>query len=217
MNLLIRLRVSAVVTAFAALAAGCANPEHSRNLADPSVSATALAQQVCSGCHGLDGNAVSPTFPRLAGQQASYLAAQLTNFRSHQRSDPAGYVYMWGLSRHLTDAQIEGLADYFSKQIARRPESGAMDATRLAAGKEIYDKGMPEQSVIACAACHGPKGEGLGAFPRLAFQHADYIVKQLDVFQNTKQRPGTPMEFISHPLTGDNKLAVAAYMQQFPD
>jgi cytochrome c553 len=66
-------------------------------------------------------------------------------------------------------------------------------------------------------ACHGPKAQGIQAFPRLAWQHADYIVKQLNVFQNTQGRPGTPMEFVVHPLTGANKAAVAAYLQAFPD
>jgi cytochrome c553 len=203
--------------ALALTVAGCASPERSRNLADPAVPALALAQQVCSACHGMDGNPVSPAFPRLAGQQPAYLVAQLGNFRSHQRSDPAGYIYMWGLSRHLTDAQIAGLADYFSRQTARRPGGSAPDAALVAQGKAVYEAGVPEQNVIACISCHGPRGEGLDAFPRVAFQHADYLVKQLDVFQNTQQRPGTPMEFVAHPLTGSNKLAVAAYMQQFPD
>lgn len=205
------------LTLVAALLGACANPEHSRNLADPTVSATALAQQVCSACHGLDGNSTSPTFPRLAGQQAPYIVAQLTHFRSHQRSDPAGYIYMWGLSRHLTDAQIDGLAEYYAKQTPRRAASGASPAPLWATGKIIFEQGVPEQNVVACTACHGPKGEGMGAFPRLAFQHSDYVVKQLDVFQFTQHRPGTPMEQITHPLTPDNKEAVAAYVQAFPD
>jgi cytochrome c553 len=212
-----KFAISLSLVATVALAAGCANPDHSRNLADPNVSATTMAQQVCSACHGVDGNSTSPTFPRLAGQQASYIAAQLTNFRSHQRSDPAGYIYMWGLSRNLTDVQIEGLGEYYSKQTARRSRWGMAESRLVAAGKEIYDKGVPEQNVIACTACHGPKGEGMGTFPRLAFQHSDYVVKQLDVFQFTQHRPGTPMEQITHPLTGDNKEAVAAYLQAFPD
>ena len=212
------IAVSWFPVAIAALVAGCANPEHSRNLADPTVPATTLAQQVCSGCHGMDGNSTAPTFPRLAGQQASYIVTQLKNFRSHQRSDPAGYIYMWGLSRHLTDEQIEGLGDYFSKQMAHRSAwGGQADPKLLAAGKEIYEKGVPDQNVIACMACHGPRAQGMGAFPRLAFQHGDYVLKQLDVFQFTHHRPGTPMEQVTHPLTGNNKVAVAAYLEAFPD
>lgn len=200
-----------------AMASGCSNIERSRNLADPAVSAKTLAEQVCSNCHGFDGNSVSPAFPRLAGQQADYIVSQLTNFRSHQRMDPPGYQYMWGLTRHLTDEQIAGLGDYYSKKTAKRAPDTHADAAVIATGKSIFDKGMPEQNVIACSACHGPTGQGMAAFPRLAYQHADYLIKQLDVFQNTQGRPGTPMETVVHPLTGPDMAAVAAYLEAFPD
>ena len=201
----------------AVASAGCSNLDRSRNLSNPEVSAVTLAQQVCSTCHGVDGNSVSPAFPRLAGQQATYLTSQLNNFRSHQRLDPAGSEYMWGLSRFLTDAQITGLADYYAKQVPTRAALPSSQAALVADGKEIFDKGVPEANVIACSACHGPKAQGIDAFPRLANQHADYLVKQLNIFQNTQGRPGTPMEAISHPLTGGNMHAVAAYLQALQD
>lgn len=121
---------------------------------------------------------------------------------------------MWGISRYLTDAQIEGIADYFSKQ---KPLPNAVgDAKLVATGKEIYEHGVPQQNVMPCVGCHGAQGQGMGSFPRLAYQHADYIVKQLEVFQYSQGRPGTPMEQISHPLTGGDKEAIAAFLQAFP-
>ena len=208
-----------VMLAAAAIAvvSGCSNIERSRNLANPEVSAKTLAAQVCSNCHGLDGNSTSPAFPRLAGQQADYIVSQLNNFRDHQRIDPPGYQYMWGLSRHLSDEQIAGLACYYTKQTVHRLPVPPEDAKQWAIGKNIFDKGLPDENVIACSACHGPTGQGMAAFPRLANQHADYLLKQLDIFQNTQGRPGTPMETVSHPLTGPDKAAVAAYLQAFPD
>jgi cytochrome c553 len=205
-----------LLAGLAVIAAGCSNLERSRDLANPNVPPAVTAVQVCSICHGVDGNSVSPNFPRLAGQQATYLVTQLQNFRSHQRADPPGFEYMWGISHHLTDDQITGLADYFAKQVPKK-DNASVDARLMAAGKEIYDKGVPGGDVIPCAACHGPMGQGVEAFPRLAYQHADYIVKQLDIFQNTQGRPGTPMEAITHPLTGENKEAIAAYLQAFPE
>ena len=79
-----------LVIAAAMSIAGCANPERSRDLANPAIDPAVTAKQVCSVCHGVTGNSVSPNFPRLAGQSADYLEAQLKNFRSHQRSDPEG-------------------------------------------------------------------------------------------------------------------------------
>ena len=35
-----------------------------------------------------------------------------------------------------------------------------------------------------CAACHGNEGQGMGAFPKLAGQNADYISQRLYAYQN---------------------------------
>lgn len=205
-----RILVLAVAASFIA---ACAPIERSRNLADPAVPATTLAQQVCSNCHGVDGNSVSPNFPRLAGQPEGYLEAQLKLFRSHGRRDPAGFVYMWGLSRQLTDAQIAGLAKYFSGQ---KPAANRAVSSPLAErGRDIFEHGIPGHNVPACSACHGAHGQGQADFPRLAGQHADYIMKQLGVFQfRAEQRPDAgPMKMVAHELTPDNVRAVAVYAQ----
>jgi len=197
-------------------AAGCSNLERSRDLANPQVSATTLAQQVCSNCHGMSGVAVSPNFPNLAAQGEPYFVAQMHGFKSHGRHDPAGFEYMWGLSRSLTDEQIAGLATYYSGQTpARQGAEGAPG--RLDAGKEIFEKGVPDKNVPACASCHGAHGEGMATFPRLAGQHADYLVKQLAVFQRTDDRPeGSIMKTVAHELTQQNIDDVAGYLQALP-
>jgi cytochrome c553 len=53
-----------------------------------------LAVGVCGSCHGTRGNSIHPKFPRLAGQNAHYLAAQLKNFRGQTRGDPDAIGYM---------------------------------------------------------------------------------------------------------------------------
>ena len=204
-----------VAVALAMTGAACTNLERSRDLANPNVSPAVTAVQVCSNCHGVTGNPVSPIFPRLAGQQPDYIVAQLENFRNHHRADPAGFEYMWGLSRKLSDAQIKGLSEYFSKQTPLPGPAG--DAALMAAGKAIYEKGVPEKEAAPCFACHGAKAEGLATFPRLAYQHADYMIKQLHVFRETEGRPGTPMKEVSHGLTDQQIDAVAAYLQAFPN
>ena len=197
----------------AALVAGCANPGRSRDLANPNVPAVTLAQQVCSNCHGVTGVSVSPNFPNLAGQTPAYIAAQLKEFKKHDRADPAGFEYMWGISRSLSDAQIDGLAAYFAAQAPTHlpPEESA---NRMAIGKAIFHDGLPAQNVPACVACHGANGQGNEGFPRLAGQHADYIVKQLIVFQRTDERPeGAVMKTVAHELSVEDIKNVAAYAQ----
>ena len=198
------------------MGAGCSDIERSRNLADPKVSATTLAQQVCSNCHGIDGRATSPIFPNLAAQQPTYFIAQMKEFRSHNRLDPAGFEYMWGLSRSLTDEQIKGLADYYAAQVSASP-GGAGNPAMTARGQAIFEQGVAEKSIPPCSACHGPQAQGNEQFPRLAHQHADYLVKQLKVFQRTDERPeGSIMKPIAHDLTPENIQDVAAYLQELP-
>ncbi len=200
-----------------ALAAGCANPSRSRDLGNPNVAAVTLAQQVCSNCHGLTGNAVSPNFPNLAGQQEAYIVAQLSVLKSHNRRDPAGYEYMWGISRSLTDEQIKGLATYYASQLpTKQPIEGK--SSSIAAGKAIFEAGVPAESVPACIGCHGNAGQGMATFPRIAGQHADYLVKQLNVFQRTDERPeGSVMKVVAHGLTRGDIESVSAFLQALPN
>jgi len=208
-----KLSTLAALIGTAALLLGCSNTPRSRDLANPNVSATTLAQQVCSNCHGVTGNATSPNFPNLAGQGEAYFVAQLKGFKSHGRQDPAGFEYMWGLSRSLTDEQISGLAAYYAAQpITKQPLES--EAPRIEAGKAIFESGLSAKNVPACLTCHGPEGKGMATFPRIAGQHADYLVKQLMVFQRTDERPeGSIMKTVAHELTRDDIENVAAYVQ----
>ncbi|MHB1322108.1 MAG: c-type cytochrome [Acidithiobacillus ferrivorans] len=201
-----------LVLALTAIAAGCTTENTSRNLGDPSVPGKVLAEQVCSNCHGVTGDSINPTFPRLAGQQEWYLIRELKQFRGHHRQDPPGFEYMWGISRSLTDAQIKELASYFS---AQKPGVGQPKNTQLEnAGKVIFSSGIPGEGVPACMACHGAEGAGSGQFPRIAGQHANYIIKQLNVFQKVaEQRPnGAAMKVVAHNLKPEEMKAVAAYV-----
>ncbi|WP_419686785.1 c-type cytochrome [Burkholderia theae] len=194
--------------------AGCHDLERSRQVDNPAVSGKTIALQVCSNCHGATGVSVSPMFPKLAGQRKEYLVDQLTDFKSHARADPNAKRYMWGFT-HLTDRQIDELADYFSGQGAVPGEAG--DRTLLDAGKAIFVGGLPDKGVAACIGCHGQHGEGMSRFPRLAGQHADYVVKQLAIFRETETRPrGAIMKSVCANMTEQDMRAVAAYVEAFP-
>lgn len=65
----------------------------------------------CASCHALHGEGLAPEFPRLAGQHADYIAAQLRAFRSHSRlSNPN--AMMRAVADPLSDAEIRAVADY---------------------------------------------------------------------------------------------------------
>jgi cbb3-type cytochrome c oxidase subunit III len=206
----------AQIVALGLLAAGsgCHDLERSRQVDNPAVAGKTIALQVCSNCHGLKGVSISPTFPKLAGQSRQYLVDQLMDFKTHSRSDPNAKRFMWGFT-HLTDAQIEDLATYFSSQAMELGQPA--DDELMEAGREIFTSGLPAKGVAACAACHGEHGEGAGLFPRLAGQHADYVVKQLRVFQQTDTRPrGATMKAVCNNMSEQDMHAVAAYVEAFP-
>ena len=65
----------------------------------------------CAGCHGPAGNGIPAQFPRLAGQYAEYIAAQLTAFREGKRANDVNGV-MRGVAAHMNDGQIRAVAEY---------------------------------------------------------------------------------------------------------
>ena len=197
----------------ALLLSACGTPERSRSVVTQHVPTKTIVMQLCSNCHGMTGNSNSPNFPNLSGQPEAYLISQLQGFRAHTRSDKDGYDYMWGITANLSDVQIQGLATYFSEQTAQSSKSSYVPE-KLVRGQEIYEHGIPEKEVPACVACHGAKAEGNQIFPRLAGQHSTYLLKQLNVFQNTEERPnGAMMKGVSHALTKENMTDVAHYLE----
>ncbi|BAK78472.1 cytochrome c, class I [Pseudogulbenkiania sp. NH8B] len=171
-----------------------------------------IARQWCANCHRADGNSVSPLFPRLAGQQPAYLEQQLRAFRANNRSDQSAHDYMWGVAGTLDDATISGLAAYFAAQ-KPQPDHAPVDRTLLSAGNELYHNGRPASGTTACAACHGAKAEGTEVAPRLANQHAAYIVKQLHVFETSQRPAATAMQSIIKTLSENDMQALGAYVQ----
>jgi cytochrome c553 len=166
--------------------------------------------ETCSACHGLNGRSVSPTFPILAAQTVPYIELQLHAFKDQTRADPDAQAYMWGMASQLNDASISALAAYFSKQSAAEGRSG--NATLIAQGKQIFMEGVPGRQIPACASCHGAQAEGNGPFPRLAGQHAPYLLKQLLVIQSVL-RTAPVMHGVIKDLTRDQMQAVVAYLE----
>lgn len=172
-----------------------------------------IAITVCGTCHGPTGNSAQPKFPRLAGQKASYLVAQLKAFRAQSRGDPDAISYMWGMASELDDATIEALGAYYA---AQKPEPSSSRGAPLASpGKDIYEHGVSTEGVPACSSCHGPDGHGLQEFPRLAGQHAQYVLKQLASFQSNMRNVAV-MHGVAQNLRAPEMQAVAAYLEAQP-
>jgi cbb3-type cytochrome c oxidase subunit III len=205
MNTLASIRATLTTCVLCCSAAGAADP--SPELAR---SVQQLAATTCVNCHGVGGRSTSPAFPNLAAQTAPYLQAQLQAFRDQTRADPDALAYMWGMASQLSDPMIEAIAAYYSKQAASPGKTD--DPKLIAQGMQVFQQGVTAQGVPACASCHGSKAQGNAIFPRLAGQHAAYLVKQMLVIQNAL-RAAPVMHGVIQNLSHDQMRAVAAYLQ----
>jgi cytochrome c553 len=168
----------------------------------------------CQDCHGLSGQGFRGFFPipRLAGQQPEYLKNQLQAFVERRRTNNI----MFNVAHVLKPAMITAIATSF-QQLNPKPLGGAPKKL-VAAGKNIFENGIPDANVAACAACHGPEATGHGEIPRLAGQLDSYVVMELTTWTHERgQNPANPdtstiMKPVAHSLTKPQIEAVAVYV-----
>ena len=171
-----------------------------------------VATTRCEWCHGPQGNSISPIYPALAGQKAWYILEQLQLFKAQTRADPYARGYMWGMAAQLDDTQMNALADYFSKQAPFGGQAVPFSNGDVARGKSVYTEGVAANGVAPCSACHQDDASGNDQFPRLAGQHASYLLKQLRAF-HSGSREQVVMNGIVATLQEDDMKAVAAYLE----
>jgi cytochrome c553 len=164
---------------------------------------------VCAACHGTDGNSTNAAWPSLAGQHASYIYKQLTDFKAGRRNNAS----MTGMVALLNDEDMKNLAAFYESQ---QPKAMAFDGDRIETGESIYRGGITETKVAACMGCHAPSGEGNGpaGWPSLKGQHPEYLVTQLQSFkQGTRANDtGKMMRNAVVRMSDEEMKAVAAYI-----
>jgi cytochrome c553 len=131
---------------------------------------------MCIGCHGLPGYQSSfPQIykvPKIAGQNAKYIVAALNGYKSGDRKHPS----MRGVAGSMSDQDIADVAAYYEAlgkgTAAPVPDSPEAPPAALTA------------KVAACEACHGKNFNNTvdPANPRLAGQHADYLLVSLKAY-----------------------------------
>jgi len=177
----------------------------------PAAAATARAEEIVQGqcfiCHGVDGESSSPAFPRLAGQNAAYVARQLSDYKSGKRKSST----MQPMVEALNADDFQALGAFF----ASRPSHGheVQDPELAQVGRFIHLRGNPWTGVASCATCHGADARGSQTLPRLAGQHAQYTENQLRQF-NKRERTNdnAVMHGIASKLSELELRAVAAYL-----
>ncbi|MEA3107742.1 MAG: hypothetical protein QOI88_2347 [Gammaproteobacteria bacterium] len=189
---------------------------HAEDKGDAAVPKQELEAKIayCKTCHGVSGQGFRGAFPmpRLAGQQPEYLENQLQAFIERRRTNPV----MFNVAHVLSPLMLTALSEHF-KDLNPKPLGGAPKEL-VAAGKKIYEEGVPSTEVPPCATCHGPDAKGADAFPRLAGQLHDYVYRKLTNWEKErgqdKAKPDNSaiMQPIAHNLTETQTKAVAAYL-----
>lgn len=183
---------------------------------DIAVSKQSLEAKIryCQDCHGLSAQGYRGFYPipRLATQQPEYLKNQLRAFIARSRPNPI----MSNVAHVLKPAMIEAIAAYL-QHLNPSPIGGAPKRL-VAPGRTIFENGVPQANIAACAACHGPDATGHGEIPRLAGQLYPYVVKTLANWSKERgQDPANPdtsliMKPVAHSLNKSQIEAVAAYV-----
>ena len=166
-----------------------------------------IVQAKCFICHGAEGESSSPAFPRLAGQNASYVQRQLSDYKSGKRKSST----MQPMVEDLTEPDFKALGAFFASRTTHGHQ--VQDPELAAMGLYIYQRGNPYSGVAACTTCHGSNGQGTASLPRLAGQHAQYTLNQLKQFnKRERSNDNAVMHGIASKLTELEAKAVSAYL-----
>ena len=138
---------------------------------------------MCIGCHGLPRYQASfPTVykvPKIAGQNAKYIAAALNGYKSGDRRHPS----MRGVAGSMSDQDIADVAAYY-EALGKGGGAAAVPETPPAAPAALKAK------LAVCETCHGKNFNNTvdAANPRLAGQYADYLLVSLQAYM-TENNP----------------------------
>lgn len=188
----------------------------------------------CAGCHKENGQgSENGVYPRLAGMDARYLAAQLRDFKSRKRLNIPMFPYT--TDRELPEEDVMAVAAYLAsiKLQTRMPpvDEKTFDALErlklskrilnvarypgdLAKGKKFYKK--------ECGTCHGKTGKGKHTkknfIPLLAGQHSIYLLRQIKLIRNGKRPHDEPDDDKLFRLYSDGEISdMLAYLSVLDD
>ena len=170
--------------------------------------------QMCIGCHGIVGyQADFPQVykvPKIAGQDAKYIAAALTAYRSGDRKFPT----MRGVASALSDQDIADIAAYYAQ--LGKPDGPVPAALEIPVPEALHTQ------LATCVACHGVNFSTPtdGTIPRLAGQYADYLtlaLKSYTIEGNPHYGRQNPvMGAMAKPLKDYDIDQIASYLATLP-
>ncbi len=171
----------------------------------------------CIGCHGIAGYQASfpeiHKVPMISGQNAKYIVAALQAYAKGERKHPT----MRGIAGMLTEQEMADLGAFYEQHGASmiKPVADTPAVQPSAAVQALLTKG-------ACISCHGANFNKPidGAYPKIAGQHADYLLVALRAYgvQGNPQigRGNAIMAAQVKPFTRAELKAMADYIASLP-
>jgi cytochrome c553 len=168
---------------------------------------------MCVGCHGIVGYKSSfpevYRVPKIAGQNAKYIAASLNAYKTGERKHPT----MRGIAESLNEQDIADISAYYEKL-------GAEDRKPLAdkANREPDSQVAALLQKAACASCHGANlSKPIDpSYPKIAGQNSDYLFVALKAYKTQNNpsvgRSNGVMGAISKQFSNAELKALANYV-----
>lgn len=166
-------------------------------LAAPAAAAEGIEAklQVCSSCHGENGQPIDATIPIIWGQTEYFIVKQLHDYKSGDREN----LVMASFAKRITQAELRPVAAYFAKK------SWPARATPVAAAS-------PPDGMAVCQICHQQNFVGGLPAPRLAGQSYEYLVEAMRSFAEGERTNNADMMKIMQELSPAQREAMARYI-----
>ncbi len=185
----------------------------------------------CSGCHGIDGNAQLPYFPRLAGLNAVYAGQRMAEFGAAAPPPVDELFYritalaegkagasrlqerinMIGSAHAITADETKAAIAWYAMQKPAPGRSGNRALIQL--GRTVFMNGLPAQGLPPCQSCHGAQAKGKGKVPRLAGQNGTYLLNELAKFHAGDRQHAPEMTMVAEHVDTEQFRALVAYLQ----
>lgn len=155
-----------------------------------------MLSNACAGCHGTHGGSAGLSMPSLASQSKTAIVDAMKKFKSGERPS----TVMGRLAKGYSDAEIDAMAGYFSKQKVHF--TGQMvDKAKAAKGAELQEAN--------CSRCHLEDGkEGKDDTPTMASQWLPYLQMQMSLYQSGARKMPEKMAEKVKPLSKEDLEAL---------
>lgn len=172
---------------------------------------------MCIGCHNIPGYQASfpeiHKVPMISGQGSKYITSALNAYKKGERKHPT----MRSIAGSLTDQDIADLSAFYEQQGKKAP---------VPAQTQALPQPSPEVAKLLkqgnCESCHGANYSTPidGTYPKLAGQHADYLLVALKAYKTANNpnvgRGNAIMAGMAQPFTSAQLKQIAQYLSTLP-